>query len=154
MDGDKLSGAATPSLTVSNVQAGEMGTYSLVVSNDYGSVTSSNALLTVWPLLGWGRDDYSQADIPGELTNATAISAGYQHNLALRTDGTVAAWGAGTTNSGSSPNYGQSVVPGGLSNVVAIAAGLFHSLAGGNGDHVAQTHREPAPGQNWGWNRN
>ena len=103
VDGGKLSGAATPSLTVSNVQAGEMGTYSLVVSNDYGSVTSSNAMLTVWPLLGWGRNDYSQADIPGELTNATAIAAGYQHNLALRTDGTVAAWGAGTTNSGVQP---------------------------------------------------
>ena len=128
-DGGKISGSATASLSVSNVQAGEMGSYSVVVSNAYGSATSSNALLSVWPLVGWGRDDYSQADIPGGLTNVTAIAAGLYHNLALRADGTVVAWGAGTTNSGSSPNYGQALVPGGLTNVAAIAAGFYHSLA-------------------------
>jgi uncharacterized repeat protein (TIGR01451 family) len=129
VNGGKFSGAATASLVVSNVQAGEMGGYSVVVSNTYGSVTSSNALLLVWPLLGWGRDDYSQADIPGGLTGVTDIAAGLYHGLALRADGTVAAWGAGTTNSGSGPDYGQSVVPAGLSNVVRIAGGAYHSLA-------------------------
>jgi uncharacterized repeat protein (TIGR01451 family) len=129
VDGGKFSGATTASLVVSNVQAGEMGGYSVVVSNAFGSVTSSNALLLVWPLLGWGRDDYGQADIPGGLTGVTGIAAGLYHSLALRADGTVAAWGAGTTNSGSSPDYGQSVVPAGLSNVVWIAGGAFHSLA-------------------------
>ena len=73
VDGGKVSGAATASLMVSNVQAGEMGNYSVVVSNAYGSVTSSNALLSVWPLVGWGRDDYSQANIPGGLTSVTAL---------------------------------------------------------------------------------
>ncbi|MGO8925643.1 MAG: immunoglobulin domain-containing protein [Limisphaerales bacterium] len=129
LDGGKFSGSATASLVVSNVQAGEMGGYSVVVSNTYGSVTSSNALLLVWPLLGWGRDDYSQADIPGGLTGVTGIAAGLYHSLALRVDGTVTAWGAGTTNLGSSPDYGQSMVPAGLSNVVGIAGGAFHSLA-------------------------
>ncbi len=129
VDGGKLSGTGTASLTMSNVQAAEMGAYALVVSNAYGSGTSSNALLSLWPLLGWGRDDYSQADIPGGLSNVTGLAGGLYHSLALRADGTVTAWGAGMTNSGSSPDYGQSVVPAGLSNVIGIASGSFHSLA-------------------------
>ena len=50
-----------------------------------------------------------------------AIAGGLYHSLALRSDGTVAAWG----DNGS----GQTTIPVGLSNVVAIAAGDFHSLA-------------------------
>jgi len=59
-----------------------------------------------------------------------AISAGAYHNLALKSDCTVVAWGAGQTNNPSDGyDYGQSVVPVGLSNVVAISAGGIHSLA-------------------------
>ena len=61
-------------------------------------------MLAVWPLLGWGRDNYVQADIPGGLANVTGISAGLDHNLALNADGTVVAWGAGATNSGTTPD--------------------------------------------------
>ena len=129
VDGGKLSGTTTASLVVSNVQAGEMAAYSVVISNSYGSVVSSNALLTVWPLLGWGRDDYGQADIPGGLTNVTGIAAGFSHSLALRGDGTVIAWGAGASNTGVLPHYGQSFVPDGLTNVTGIAAGFDHNLA-------------------------
>ena len=128
-DVGKISGSATASLSVSNVEVGQMGAYALVVSNAYGTVTSSNALLALWPLVAWGRDNYNQTDIPGGLANVTAISASLYHSLALRTDGTVAAWGAGTTNTGSTPNYGQALVPSGLTNVAAVAAGTFHSLA-------------------------
>jgi hypothetical protein len=129
MDGGKLSGSATASLTVSNVQAGDMGSYAVVVANTNGAVTSSNALLSVWPLVGWGRDDYTQADIPAGLANVTGIAAGFYHSLVLRADGTVAAWGAGATNSGSIPNCGQALVPGGLVGVAALAAGYYHSVA-------------------------
>jgi alpha-tubulin suppressor-like RCC1 family protein len=58
---------------------------------------------------------------PTDLTNAVAISAGRNHALALKADGTVAAWGR---------NYEtQTNTPVGLSNVIAVAAGDYHSLA-------------------------
>ena len=50
----KFAGSATPGLSVSNVQAGEMGSYSVVVSNAYGPTVSGNAGLSLWPLVSWG----------------------------------------------------------------------------------------------------
>ena len=137
VDGGKVSGSASASLTVSNVQAADMGSYGLVVTNVYGAVTSAPALLSVWPWLGWGRDEYGQADIPGGLSNVIAMAGGVFHSLALRTDGTVAAWGGGAANTGVSPQYGQSMVPVGLSNVMAVTAGAYHSLALGADGTVA-----------------
>ena len=55
------------------------------------------------------------------LTRFKAIVAGGNHNLALRLDGTVVAWG----NSYS----GEAKVPSRLGSVVAVAAGWYHSLA-------------------------
>ena len=49
------------------------------------------------------------------------IAGGLVHSLALRSDGTVVAWGENFS--------GQCMVPAGLSGVVAIAAGGSHSLA-------------------------
>jgi alpha-tubulin suppressor-like RCC1 family protein len=73
----------------------------------------------------------SPLQVPG-LTGITAIAAGGSHVLALRSDGTVAAWGAngsgqlgdGTTTT----RVGPVDVPG-LAGVVAIAAGSDFSLA-------------------------
>jgi uncharacterized repeat protein (TIGR03803 family) len=42
-----VSGAQTPALTLSNISASEGGSYSVIVSNSVGVVTSSSALLTV-----------------------------------------------------------------------------------------------------------
>jgi hypothetical protein len=58
-----------------------------------------------------------------------AIAGGEFHSLALTSDGVVRAWGAGTNNTGGSPELGQSMVPVDLSNVVAIACGDLDSLA-------------------------
>jgi alpha-tubulin suppressor-like RCC1 family protein len=73
---------------------------------------------------------------PGPVVNlagVVAVDAGYYHSLALKSDGTVWAWGAG--------NYGQlgdgttptaRSTPGpvvNLTGVVAAAAGSYHSLA-------------------------
>src|SRR5690606_37773733 len=74
----------------------------------------------------------------GYLTDVVAVAAGYQHSLALKSDGTVWAWGwndsgrlgDGTTTDRSTPV--QVKGPGGngyLTDVIAVAAGHNHSLA-------------------------
>ncbi|PWU18363.1 MAG: hypothetical protein C5B50_09240 [Verrucomicrobia bacterium] len=128
-DGAKFSGTTTANLLVSKVQAADMANYSVIVGNAYGSIGSSNAFLSLFPLVCWGLDSVGQADIPPGLSNITAIACGGSHELVLHTDGTMAAWGAGTNNTGINPNYGQAMIPPGLTNVTAIAGGGFHTLA-------------------------
>ena len=70
----------------------------------------------------WGRGgDAGQTAVPGDATNIITIAVGYSHALAVKSDGTVEAWGQAF--------LGATSVPSGLSNVVAIAGGDNHSLA-------------------------
>ena len=81
----------------------------------------------------------------GKLTGVTAVAAGRHHSLALRFDGTVVAWGAGTNGqlgNGANSSSGAPVQVSGLTDVIAIAAGNSHSLAL-KGD-----------GTVWGWGAN
>ncbi len=55
------------------------------------------------------------------LTNVAAVACGFRHFLALKQDGSVAAWGTDTC--------GQATTPPEASNVVAIAAGANFNLA-------------------------
>src|SRR5438105_2496912 len=96
---------------------GELGNGSFTPNPPYGSATP--------------------AHVSG-LTGVVAIAGGYFHSLALRSDGTVWAWGRnyeGQLGIGSfsknSPPYGSAipVQVSGLTGVVAIAGGYFHSLA-------------------------
>jgi hypothetical protein len=77
-------------------------------------------------VVAWGcGGDYGACAVPRDLAGVvTATAAGWVDSLALKMDGTVAAWGCG-----SGPDYGQCSVPSGLSGVTAIAAGSAHSLA-------------------------
>ncbi len=79
-------------------------------------------------VIEWGVS--SNPAVVATLTNVVAISGGYEHELALRDDGTVAAWGYYLLPN-QDPNFPTvpATVPAGLSNVVAVAAGKFHSLA-------------------------
>ena len=56
-----------------------------------------------------------ETNVPMDLIGVQAISGGEQHVVALKIDGTVAAWGNHTA--------GQIAVPAGLGNVVSVAAG-------------------------------
>jgi len=69
----------------------------------------------------WGDNTYGQLNVPANLTNAIAVSAGFRHGVALKADGTPIAWGDNT--------FGQTNVPPGLTNVVAVDAGVLCSLA-------------------------
>jgi hypothetical protein len=68
-------------------------------------------------VVAWGTEV-----APPGLTNILAVAAGGYHALALRSDGTILAWGGPNT-------YGETTVPAGLTNVVKIAAGRSFSLA-------------------------
>ena len=59
--------------------------------------------------------------LPIDWTNIVAISAGAEHDLFLRSDGTVLAWGF--------ESAGECTVPPDLTNAIAVASGLNHSLA-------------------------
>ena len=69
----------------------------------------------------WGYYNFGLGVVPAGVTNIAEVSAGYQHVLTLRKDGTVVAWG--------SNNVGQTNVAAGLTDLVAVAAGGWQSLA-------------------------
>jgi hypothetical protein len=119
-NGGKFSGVSTATLTISNLQSAEMAGYSVAVTNVYGAVTSSPALLTLWPFVPWGQSTFGKTVIPPELTNLVGVVGGLNHSLALKADGTVVAWGNNM--------FGQTKVPVGLTNVIGLAAGYFHNL--------------------------
>jgi hypothetical protein len=69
--------------------------------------------------VGWGRNFYGLTDVPKPNTEFVSIAAGWYHNLGLKADGSIVAWG---------DNSGQTNVPSPNTNFVAVAAGNFHSL--------------------------
>jgi hypothetical protein len=127
-NGADIPGATNPSLVISNMQAVNAGVYDALITNPVGATNTTNIVLSLIQVYCWGNNTYGQTNVPRSLGPVTAVAAGGFHNLALRADGTVIAWGAGT-NVTASPNLGQSRVPPSATNVTAIAAGGYHSLA-------------------------
>ena len=82
-------------------------------------------------LYTWGENLYGEGIIPSDAqTDIRAIGAGARFALALRTDGTVAAWGRNS--------HGQVNVPAELTDVVAVDGGDRHAVAlRGDGTVVA-----------------
>lgn len=66
------------------------------------------------------------------LTNVIKIAGGDAHTIALKSDGTVWAWGSnyeGQLGDGTGLNKGTPVQVSGLANVIEIASGSAHSIA-------------------------
>ncbi len=106
-----------------------------------GVAASAPASGHVW---GWGNNTYGElgtvtkynavaTPVEAEnLTNVIAVTGGSLHSLALRSDGTVWAWGDSGWGQLGQGHYGGSSMPvqvPGLSGVTAIAAGDLHNLA-------------------------
>jgi alpha-tubulin suppressor-like RCC1 family protein len=72
-------------------------------------------------VVGWGMNQWGQAQTPAAVTNVKAIDAYDYHSIAVKNDGTVAVWGYN--------GYGESTIPAGLSNVQEVSAGKFHMMA-------------------------
>jgi hypothetical protein len=104
-----------------------------IAAGDYHSL----ALKSDGTVIGWGNNSARQLSVPTGLNGVVAISTSatgslyfsstgilggdYSHSLALKSDGSIVAWGDNT--------HGQTTLPIGLSGVVAIATGNRYSLA-------------------------
>ena len=87
LNGDNLAGATTSRLTLPAVQLTNAGNYSVVVSNNLGSVTSSNALLTVLAapdclpappgLAGWWQGEGDASEVLSGLSSTLAGNVAY-----------------------------------------------------------------------------
>jgi hypothetical protein len=123
-NGLDIHGANSATFSIPFVRLADAGQYRVVVSNAFGSITSSNALLNaVGPMIEWGYQDAMATYPPPQSTNLTSIaaSAWSDNFLALKNDGAIVSWGNNAR--------GQTNLPAGLSNVVALSTGRYHSLA-------------------------
>ena len=105
----------------------------------------SLALMNDGTAKAWGQNTYGQLGIGGSgvdrvttptavrnLTQLTALAAGYAHTLALDAQGRVWSWGLNTYSQLGYATFGPAFTPAqvpGLPRAVAIAAGGYHSLA-------------------------
>ncbi len=117
-DGVAIDGATADTLDLPAARAADAGTYHAVIRNAVGQLASADALVTV-------------------ALQRPQVAAGSDHTLALKSDGSVWAWGdnsAGQLGDGSTTSSKQPVqvmaAPGTpLAGVVAVAAGANWSLA-------------------------
>lgn len=92
----------------------------------------------------WGRNAYGllgdgttvesrySASVIDHFEDVVTISAGLNHNMALKSDGTVWSWGSnleGQLGDGTTTNQTMPTKIENLNNIVAVAAGYNHSMA-------------------------
>src|SRR5208337_1861052 len=71
-DGTNIAGATTNSFEIADVVQSDLGAYALAITNPYGSVTSSNALLSMYPFLAV---PFSGLDTDWGDTNTLSVTA-------------------------------------------------------------------------------
>jgi alpha-tubulin suppressor-like RCC1 family protein len=136
-NGGYMPGATDPMLVLRKLRLDQAGSYSVLVSNAFGTATSEDAQICVAQVIAWGAGtnfagpiNRGQSLVPANLREVVGVAGGYTHSLVVDANGKVTAWGAGTNASNwTGGDLGQSAVPINLSNVMAIAAGGYHSLA-------------------------
>jgi hypothetical protein len=169
LNGTPLSGATQNTYTDSNVQPADAGTYVLVVTNTFGSATSSVALLTVIVPPTIGTQPQSQAVIQGANVTFAASATGTPPLFFQWRKG--AANISGATGTSYTLNNVQAASAGTYSLVVTNAAGSATSgnavltvyvppaitaqpqgqtvSAGANVTFAVTASGNPAPGYQW-----
>jgi alpha-tubulin suppressor-like RCC1 family protein len=135
--------APVPLFILSNTTSGTKTVYFKVKdsSNAESAVTSDTITLggEGYSIVVWGQTQYSPS-VPPLNSGFVTIAAGWSHNVALRSDGSIAAW---LVNS-DAYSWGQSDVPEPNNGFVAVSAGGLHSLGlKSDGSIIA-----------WGYNEN
>jgi alpha-tubulin suppressor-like RCC1 family protein len=126
------------------VQVGGLANIMTIAAGNAFTVALRNDALSssVW---AWGinnngqlgdgatTDVYTPVQVSGMSgTGAIGIAAGYDHAVAMKTDGTVWAWGGnnnGQLGNGTTTGSVTPVLVSGISGVEAVAAGYFDSVA-------------------------
>ncbi len=134
-DGVDLAGATNDTYALTFAQSIQAGSYTVVVSNPRGSVTSAPpAVLTVNPaaagtVVAWGNNVQTTVPIAAQSGVAAIAAGGFcafraceAHTVALRSDGSVVDWGSSAASQTDVPLAARS-------GVVAIAAGANHTMA-------------------------
>jgi hypothetical protein len=139
--GVNVTGATSASLTVSNVQPNQAGNYAVVITNAYGSVTSSVAVLTV----NRSAQTISFGVLPATLVSAAPFSLS-------------ATASSGLPVSYTSSKLGVATVSGNIVTIKGIGSTTITASQSGNATYlpasVSQTLHVAMAGTvvAWGWN--
>jgi alpha-tubulin suppressor-like RCC1 family protein len=135
--GELGNGAGSTALSPAQVLTGAAA---LSAGDRYNLVAKADGTLWAWGYqlngrLGTGTSGSSSTQSPTQVsgfTNAVAVSAGNEHSLVLKGDGTVWAFGSnqyGQLGDGTTTDRATPVQVTGLTGVIAIAAGRLASYA-------------------------
>jgi len=133
-DNADIPGANQAIYSLTGVQTNDAGNFRVLVSNQFGAVTSAVATLTVTVpppgddvVVQWGENpvdngvDQVDITVPEGLSGVRALAAGAYHDLALLSDGRVFGWGDNS--------LGQAGAPPNVTHAMQVSAGVHHSLA-------------------------
>ena len=124
-DGSDIPGATNSQLVMAGVQVTNVGDYTVLASNPFGSILSTNAGLALAnsAVVAWNGNAFDFTSVPPDLTNFLAIAASQTDGqcLALKNDGTLVGWGYRPLD--------ETVAPVGSGQVVAFGVGFGFSAA-------------------------
>ena len=117
--------------TFSRPDSNEIETYTVVYKgqinenpdepdNDDDEAIAVATLRMGYPIIAWGRDNEGEVSGVPEGNDFVDVAAGKYHALAIRSNGSLAAWGWN--------DYGQCNIPEG-NDFIAIAGGVRHSIS-------------------------
>jgi alpha-tubulin suppressor-like RCC1 family protein len=119
--------------------AGLSGVVAIAGGTYHSLAIKSDGTLWAWGNGGRGRlgnGSFQSANTApiqvSGLTGVVAVDGGFEHSLAVKSDGTVWAWGRGIEGELGQGAFADSATPvqvSGLAGAVSVAAGAFHSLA-------------------------